>query len=144
MATVKQKVAFKEVLNGSTITKAMVTAGYSPTTASTTGKLTNTQGWQQLLKKHLPDSILAKRHRQMLNKTEKIVVSDGARDGSHLEDTGQPHSDVNKALEMAYKLKGAFPTEGQDVNRTLVLVVSGETALRYGLPTHTKPESSSP
>ena len=141
--TVRHKKAFKEVVNGSTISKAMVKVGYSAETAKRTNKLTRTKGWQLLLKQHLPDSVLAKRHREMLNKKEKMIVSDGAGEGSHIEDTNQPHSDVNRALEMAYKLKGVFPKEGDGGSKTLILVVSGESAQRYGvLPTRYTENSS--
>ena len=91
MATVKQTKAFKEVLNGSTITSAMKKAGYAETTASTTGKLTNTDGWQELMQKYLPDSKLVKKHNQFLN--------------SEREEIGI------KALDMSYKLKGSYAPE---------------------------------
>lgn len=116
MPTIRQKEAFKKVLNGSTISRAMVSAGYAETTASTTGKLTNTKGWQELMEQHLPDSRLAKRHREMLDKRETIVVRDGKE--SHIELTEQPHSDVSKALDMAYKLKGRYPKEEDNLKQT--------------------------
>ena len=95
MPTTKHKKAFKEVLNGANISKAMIKADYAPSTARSTGKLTRTKGWQELMDKHLSDSLLAKRHRELLNKTE----------------SGQPHSDVKGALDMAYKLKGSYAAE---------------------------------
>lgn len=68
MPTVRQKKAFKEVLNGSTISGAMLKAGYSATTASTTGKLTNTQGWRELMDLGgLSDEQLLKKHTAQLN-----------------------------------------------------------------------------
>ncbi len=137
MPTVKQKVAFKEVLKGSTITKAMSKAGYADTTASTTGKLTNTKGWEELMEQHLPDKLLAKKHKDLLNKTEKIVVSDGKDLGSHIEDTGQPHSDATRALDLAYKLKGRYVQEERG-NKTLIINIVPETATRYEIKANEK------
>lgn len=55
MPTYKQKiVASKLVENGGNIGKAMVAAGYSPATAKTPQKLTDSQGWQELMKDRSP------------------------------------------------------------------------------------------
>lgn len=103
----RQKIVLDKVLeNGRSVSAAMREAGYSPETAKVPGKLTNSKGWQELMKKHFPDSKLAALHKKLLEKKEVIVVSDGAREGSHIEWTGQPHTDALKALETAYKLKG--------------------------------------
>lgn len=107
MATLKQKRALDVVgENGGNVSKAMEAVGYSKMTAKTPQKLTNSKGWQELMKKHFPDSKLAALHKKLLEKKEVIVVSDGAKEGSHIEYTGQPHTDALKALETAYKIKG--------------------------------------
>lgn len=134
MATFKQREAFKEVLKGSTISGAMVKVGYAKTTASTTGKLTNTKGWKELMDKHLSDDKLSKVHSRLLLKEEVIVVSDGAKTGSHIERTGQPHSDAAKALDMAYKLKRRYESEGGN-NNVIVINVMGESVRKYGIKT---------
>ena len=67
MATIKHKKAFKEVVNGSSLTKAMTVAGYSQSTAKRTNKLTKTKGWEELTKKYLNDKDLAKKHNELLN-----------------------------------------------------------------------------
>ena len=105
MPTIKQKTAFKKVLKGSTITKAMVEAGYSPTTASTTGKLTNSDGWKQLLDKTVSDKKLAK------------VLDEGLEAGKTLYKEGEEvgfEKDFavrHKYLETGLKLKNRFPKE---------------------------------
>lgn len=143
MATEKQRRAFDTVgVNGGNISKAMVTAGYSKEVSKRTDKLTRTKGWKELMDKHFPDSELAALHKKLLKKKEVIVVSDGAREGSHLEWTGQPHTDSLKALETAYKLKSRF-VEGESGNKTLILMVTGETAQRYGIKPTQLPENSS-
>lgn len=107
MATLKQKRALALVVEkGRSVSSAMREVGYSPQTAVDPGKLTRSKGWAELMQKHFPDSKLANLHRKFLEKKEVIVVSDGAREGSHLEWTGQPHPDALKALELAHKLKG--------------------------------------
>lgn len=113
MATIKQKQAFKEVVNGSSITAAMKKVGYSKETSKRTNKLTRTKGWEELLEKHIPDSLLAKRHRELLNKQEVIIVRDGKE--SHTELTEQPHTDVKAAIDMGYKLKGKYSAEKHEV-----------------------------
>lgn len=107
MVTVRQKLALaKMVENGRSMGAAMIEAGYSENTAKAPTKLTTSKGWQALMQKHFPDSKLAALHKKLLDKKEVIVVSDGNQSGSHLEWTGQPHSDSLKALEVAYKIKG--------------------------------------
>ena len=127
----KQKATFKEVVSGSTISAAMVKAGYSQTTAKRTNKVTRTKGWQELLDTLLSDEKLMRVHNQMLNKKEVIVVSDGVKEGSHYELTEQPHSDANKALDMAYKLKRKYEPEAGS-NNVIIVQVSGEAAKKYG------------
>lgn len=123
MATIRQKNSFKKVLNGSTISKAMVLSGYSKKTATSTGKLTNTKGWKELLELHLSDKELALKHKELLNKREIVRING--------EELNQPETQaVSRALDMAYKLKGKYPTEGEG-NKTLVVVISGETAERF-------------
>ena len=114
MPTLKQKRAFKEVgVNGGNISKAMKVAGYSPSASKRTDKLTRTKGWEQLMKQELPDGLLAKRHRALLNKNETIIVHEGKE--SRVEITTQPHSDVKGALDMAYKLKAKYAPEKHQV-----------------------------
>ncbi len=104
MSTLKQKLAFKEVLNGSTISKAMLKAGYSETTASTTGKLTNTDGWKELMDQHLPDKLLAKVHKEGLEASDKIYDSNG-----EVVVEKPDYSVRHRYLDSAYKLKGRYP-----------------------------------
>ena len=137
MATTRQKIAIKNVLNGTTIKKSMEIAKYSPTTAATTGKLTRTKGWKELMEKHLPDKLLAKKHLEGLEATTKKP---------HLidrDDKGRPvydyvpeddYSTRHKYLDSAYKIKSKYPKESQEGNKTLVVVISGESAQRYDIP----------
>ena len=116
MPTLKHKKAFKAVLNGAkTISEAMRQAGYSESAQKTTGKLTRTAGWQELMRKHLPDSQLAIRHRELLDKREVVIVNE-----QHVDeegdvrtirkplDVGPAVQAVSKALDMGYRLKGRY------------------------------------
>jgi len=128
-ATIKQKLAFQEVVKGSTLTDAMSVAGYSDSTSKRTNKLTRTKGWSELMEEHLPDSSLAKRHRQLLNKNDKDETPDVQA--------------VSKALDMAYRLKGYYEDK-ETGNKTLVINLTGDSANRYGINIHsnTKPSSN--
>lgn len=117
-ATIRQKKAFKEVLKGSSISSAMRKVGYSKTTASTTGKLTNTQGWQELLDKHLPDDMLSQRHRELLDKRDTISMKVGKK--WITIDKGPETNAVKSALDMGYKLKGHYAPEKKDIRKIIV------------------------
>lgn len=141
MPTIKQKTAFKEVLKGSTISGAMIKAGYSETTATTTGKLTNTDGWKELIEKHLSDDILTKSHRELLEQKQLayFTFSKAMSDEEIIEHVNAAGFDVivvresdkgklafysiddanakKSALDMAYKLKGSYaPDKNININ----------------------------
>lgn len=104
MTSVKQKKAFNNMVdNGGNISKAMVDAGYSPATANTPQKLTESKGWKELMETYLPDDFLAKKHKELLDKV----------DDKGLIDTNA----VKGGLDMAYKLKGAYaPDKNININ----------------------------
>ena len=69
--SVKAKKAFDIMVeNGGVVSTAMVQAGYSPATAKTPQKLTESKGWQQLMAEYLPDEDVAERHRELMNSTK--------------------------------------------------------------------------
>lgn len=76
-------------------------AGYSEAYIHS-NKIKDTKGWAELVNEVLPDHVLAEKHLQLLNKEEVVI-----RRNKH-ERTGQPHSDVKYALNMAYKLKKKY------------------------------------
>lgn len=126
MATPKTRMAFAKVLEkGMSVSAAMREVGYSHETAKVPTKLTRSKGWKELMNKHFPDSKLAALHKKLLEKKETIVLSDGAQNGSHIEWTGQPHTDALKALETAYKLKGRYSEEALGdtrPNQTVIII----------------------
>lgn len=104
--------AIKVVREKIPVGQAMREAGYTNSASLQPQKITRTEQWQRLMDKYLPDDDLTKIHKKLLKKKEVVVVSDG-KAGSHIEYTGQIHSDAAKALDMAYKLKGSYAPEKQ-------------------------------
>ena len=102
MPTIKQQlVASQLVENGGNLGKAMIAAGYSPSTAKTPTKLTKSKGWRELMDSIFPDRMLIKKHRELLGAKKMIVRP---RDGKVTVAT-DTHI-VVKALDMAFNLKG--------------------------------------
>lgn len=116
MATILQTKVFKSVVNGSEkITKAMSKAGYAVSTSKRTNKVTRTKGWKELMDKHLPDSELAKVHKELLHKREIHIIK--SKEGEEAEVIDQPETQAaSKALDMAYKLKNHYPASPEQSN----------------------------
>lgn len=88
------------VENGGKVAPAMIKAGYSPNTANTPSKLTNQKSWKELMDEYLPESLVAARHKELLNATriEHMIVPLGpdesredAEELPEVELEGQPH-----------------------------------------------------
>jgi len=139
VSTIKQKRVFQKVVeNGSPVSTAMVEVGYSKNTAVDPGKVTRSKGWQQLMDAHLPDRLLAKKHREGLEATTKKP---------HLidrDDKGRPvyeyipeedYSTRHKYLDSAYKLKKRYPKEETGVpnNNLVVIVMPSEIMKKHGI-----------
>ena len=94
MATIKQQKAVKNIIKGETsVSKAMRDAGYSPNTAISPKKLTDSKGYKELMEQHLLSLEEAFREH---NKNIKQDRDKGAK---------------NKALDMLYKLRKVYPSE---------------------------------
>lgn len=133
MASIRQKKAFdKSMENYGNVSKAMREAGYSKNTAKNPKVLTESKGWKELLEEYLPESELAKAHKELLEqkqlayfvfprrmKDEEIEANMEAN-GLDLivireSDKGRMAFysivDANarkSALEMGYKLRGSY------------------------------------
>lgn len=96
--------------NGGKITKAMIAMSYSEKYADQKAKtLTTSKSFQALLDEHLPEDLVAERHLELLNKRSRRNVRN--KQGDIIEydvDDGPDTSSVTKALEMAYRLRGAY------------------------------------
>lgn len=112
MSTIKQKRVAKALVENLSkptpdlLTDVLVNAGYGKGVAKTPDRVIESVGVQKELERLMPDEALADIHAKLLRKQEVIVSKD---DG--IQFTGQPHSDVKGALDMAYKLKGAYAAE---------------------------------
>ncbi len=95
------------------IGKAMAAIGYTPSMIHNPREVTTTKSWQALLEEHMPQSLLAKRHEELLNKrdTSLVTIGRGKKARVELIDRGPDTSAVKGALEMAYKLRGSFVAE---------------------------------
>jgi len=113
MPTIKQQKAFNNVVgNGGNITKAMIDANYSINTANTPQKLTESVGWKELCEENgLTDDFLV-----------KALVSD-------IENKPKNRK---AELELGFKILGKL-NERPEGDKTLVLIVSGESASRYNV-----------
>lgn len=133
-----KKVFDKVVESGGSVSKAMTEVGYKPGHAKNPQKITKSKSWEKLLQTHLPDSLLAKSHKELLNqrRIEYFVFPKKMEDEEimdHVTAAGLRtivirESDKGKlafysiadaqakkfALEMAYKLKGKNPKEDPD------------------------------
>jgi hypothetical protein len=129
MATRKQKAVIPRLVeNGGNVSRAMREAGYSPATAKTPSKLTNSRGFQQLIKKYLPDNHVLQKHRQFLDAPR--IVRTFKKGDLELEVTETDPSAV-KALDLAYKIGGKYgDTSGG--NKVLIINISGQSNERYG------------
>ncbi len=102
MATIKQKKAVDNMVdNGGNVSKAMTEAGYSPATAKTPQKLTQSKGFEELLEEYLPDSMLLK---------------------ALQEDIEGKTKNRKPELELAFKVKGKL-TDRLDVGGDLTVTV---------------------
>ncbi len=115
----------------STMTKAMIDAGYSESYAKN-GDIIKNKTFQQLLEQHLPDSLLTKTHEELLNakkieymlfdteiKDEEIyelvglaggivkLISHGMR-GTHVYFFMKDNKTVKDATDMGYKVKTKY------------------------------------
>jgi len=159
MPTPRQKIAFREVLKGSTISNAMKLAKYSDKTATSTGKLTRTAGWKELTNSYLNDKDLAKKHNEQLNSSKLTkLYFDVDDDDEMIQEVCKKlgvellYIKVNKdktgktanvkapdffyrdlALDKAYKVKGRYSNDSIDGGKTLIINITGETASRYNV-----------
>lgn len=113
MPTLKQRKAFLATgVNGGNISQAMKTAGYSKSVSKRTDKLTRTKGWQELMNEFIPDSLLAKKHKELLTvpiRKRRYIK------GELIDETEELDSQaISKGLDMGYKLKGKYAPEKID------------------------------
>ena len=71
--TIRQQTAIQKVVeNGGNVSRAMLDAGYSPATANTPQKLTESKAWIKLMEQYIPDDKLLKKHDEALESVKQI------------------------------------------------------------------------
>jgi hypothetical protein len=133
MATLRVEKLAKKVLHDNVgVSKAMIAVGYAPSSARTPQRVTKTKGFQELMQKYLPDKHLQEKHREFLDAPRQIRTY---KKGDMVSETIETDPSAVRALDMAYKLKGRYSSE--EVNKTLIINISAESANRYGVtPIH--------
>lgn len=105
----KHRVILAKIKDGVPISQAMVEAGYSPETAYRGMQvLQKTKSWMMLMDEYVSEEKLAMRHNELLDMRKQVPVHD-LKTGkiTHYKDVPDA-ANVARALEMGYKLRGAF------------------------------------
>ena len=101
--TTKQRAAFKRTMeNHGNVSKSMREVGYSENFAKNPQELTESEGWQELLKEHLHDT-------KLLTVLNEGLEATRSTEGGYESDFAVRH----KYLETGLKLKSYFPKENQ-------------------------------
>lgn len=112
MSTLKQKAVAKDLMenHGKPISKAMLDAGYDPTSAKNPSNLTDSKGWAELMEKYLPDELVLDTHKGGLTAMKQLSVRGGKDANAESDDfiEVEDHPTRLKAVELAYKVKGKF------------------------------------
>ena len=115
---------------GMSRSEAMRQVGYKENYALN-GTISGTDSWQELIKTFLPDELLAKRHKELLNKREVIKEFNDVTGLYDKKVIDQPETQaVSKGLEMAYRLKSKFPAE-KHINYNIPIPLLGGDSTKY-------------
>lgn len=123
MATLKQKKAIKNLVeNGGNVSRAMIAAGYSPATAKTPQKLTESAAFRSIAEQ-IPDDLLVKVHMEGLaaNRVISANITYGDADEKTNDFIEVPdHAVRHKFLDSAYKIKKIMDGDGPKVGMVLM------------------------
>lgn len=113
MVTLRQRKAVDNLVeNGGNVTRAMIDAGYRPASANNPKVLTDSKGFKELCEEAgLTDNFLIK---------------------ALYEDIEKKPQNRKAELELAFKVKGKLH-DSPESNKTLILIVSGESANRFNV-----------
>jgi hypothetical protein len=95
---------------------AILSAGYSESTARVPSVITRSATWKELMTEYFPDSLLTKKHLELLNQRDVVSYHEKIWDrkiGKYVKikvfkDLGVNVTAVSKGLELAYKIKGVY------------------------------------
>lgn len=115
MATIKQRKALDLMVeNGGNASRAMIDANYSPATAHTPQKLTESIGFKELCDER--------------GLTESFLVE------ALVSDIEEKPKNRKAELELGFKVIGKLQDKPEG-NKTLIVMISGESAKRYNIRT---------
>jgi len=121
MPTHKQKLVASKIVDFSgNVSKTMRSVGYSPKTAKNPRNLTNSKGWRELMREYLPDEIVVRKHRELLEAKRIYRIREKGKVVIETEELDV--QSVGKALELAYKIKGYFSTGKFSVDQHITTV----------------------
>ncbi len=134
MATERQKQAFDKIVdNHGNVSKTMLEVGYSENSAKNPKNLTDSDGWKELMSKHLPDELLAQKHRDLLDSTvvQHMVFPLGPKGEDDINLSGAKPNALSNTEE---KVERTSLTDQEikdllaGVNCTVKRIVHGENA----------------
>ena len=126
------KRVFEKVVenHGFNVGKAMREEGYSPESAKNPKNVTESKSWEMLMDEYIPESLVAKTHKEAFNANRTIsVVSGKQATGSTNDFVDVPDWQTRmKAVELGYKIRGKMidrndlTTNGKDLNSLIQIV----------------------
>lgn len=117
--TLKQQTVAKDLSEniGKPVSKAMLDAGYTPSTSEQPQRLTNSKGFQELMDTYLPDAVVLQKHAEALE-ANKWNDFTGEREADHAIRL--------KAVDLNYKVKGRYIN-----NQINILNTGGDMTLEF-------------
>jgi hypothetical protein len=130
-ATPKQKLVVEHLMAnpGAQMSDAIRSAGYSEVSARNPQEITRAKGFKELLDIYLPEKKLLRKHKDFINAKKVIRTYTKGDLTSEIEETD---ANAVKALDMAYKLRGAY-INNDVTNNVLVVQLSDASSSRYAL-----------
>ena len=104
----RHRVILAQIKEGVPIKQALANVGYSgQSLAKGLYTVTKTKSWQNLMDEYIPEEKLAARHNELLDLRKQRGHKDAKGNITHYVDEPDAAA-VSRALEMGYKLRGAF------------------------------------
>lgn len=140
MATLKQKLAVKEIVeNHGSVSGAMIKAGYPATTAKNPKNLTESKGFKELLDQMgVTDEKLARVLNEGLEANKTIVM--GKDSNEAFVDIQPDHPTRHKFLETGLRLRGYAKEEAPNFNINFINQTPRPNG-RINTQSETKPET---
>lgn len=117
----KHRAIFERMKQGETITGAMIAMSYSPSVVDRPTQITRSKSWAMLMDEQLPEDVVARRHREILDarKYRTVVTGRGKNRREERVDDGVDPI-VVKGVELAYKLRGRTAGDAPPAERAHV------------------------